>query len=493
MFLETRCPRNSRYKKVDAESPLSDIGMIREIEMVGCPSIIDEASSDSSPEERDCSRTFCPLEHRLYRILRRSDGVFFDRSIEIRKQGEGIESVNEAAGRHFLQIPGPTNVPGPILRAIERPTIDHRGPAFARLGKKVLSGMRQIFATRSSISIFPSSGTGAWEAALVNVLQPGQRMLICETGHFSTLWTAMASRLGIEVEIIEGDWRSAADPRRIEASLAADRAHSIKAVAVVHNETSTGIVSDIRAVRAAIDAASHPALLLVDTISSLGSIDYRHDEWGVDVSIGGSQKGLMLPPGLGFNAISDKALGVARSGGMARSYWDWDAMLQANESGYFPYTPATNLLFGLAEAVDMLLDEGLEEVFARHDRHAEATRRAVRGWGLELWCRRLEEQSSSLTAVLLPEGHSADALRSIILDRFDMSLGNGLGRLNDRVFRIGHLGAFNDLMLAGTLAGIEMGLELAKVPHRRGGVGAALEYLSQEAKSRAGRVDIGSD
>ncbi|WP_025769740.1 pyridoxal-phosphate-dependent aminotransferase family protein [Thioalkalivibrio sp. HK1] len=392
--------------------------------------------------------------------------------------------MNEAAGRHFLQIPGPTNVPGRILRAIERPTIDHRGPAFAGLGKKVLSGMRQIFATKASVSIFPSSGTGAWEAALVNTLQPGQRLLICETGHFSTLWAKMAARLGLEVEVIEGDWRSPADHRRIKSALAADSAQAIKAVAVVHNETSTGIVSDIPKVRAAIDAASHPALLLVDTISSLGSIDYRHDEWGVDVSIGGSQKGLMLPPGLGFNAISDKALAIARSGGMARSYWDWDAMLEANESGYFPYTPATNLLFGLAEAIDMLLEEGLVNVFARHDRHAEATRRAVCGWGLELWARRLEEQSSSLTAVLLPDGHSADALRRTILECFDMSLGNGLGRLNDRVFRIGHLGAFNDPMLAGTLAGIEMGLELAQVPHRRGGVGAALEYLAQEAKSR---------
>ncbi len=398
--------------------------------------------------------------------------------------------MHERAGRHFLQIPGPTNVPGRILRAIERPTIDHRGPAFAELGQRVLAGMRRIFATESPVAIFPSSGTGAWEAALVNTLEPGHRVLICETGHFSTLWATMATRLGLEVELLEGDWRSAADPARIEAFLAADPAHTIKAVAVVHNETSTGIVSDIPAVRAAIDAASHPALLLVDTISSLGSIDYRHDEWGVDVSVGGSQKGLMLPPGLGFNAIGDKALACARAGrGMARSYWDWNAMLEANESGYFPYTPATNLLFGLAEAIDMLLEEGLEGVFARHRRHAEATRRAVQGWGLELWCRRLEEHSSSLTAVCLPEGHSADALRRIILERFDMSLGNGLGRLADRVFRIGHLGAFNDPMLAGTLAGIEMGLALAKVPHRRGGVGAALDYLTEQAKSEIQRSE----
>eukprot|EP00119_Amphimedon_queenslandica_P004190 XP_003391858.1 PREDICTED: uncharacterized protein LOC100638919 [Amphimedon queenslandica] len=432
--------------------------------------------------------------HREYRAdealeaWRRSDGVILRSSawnFHREHESEASKSVNEAAGRHFLQIPGPTNVPGRILRAIERPTIDHRAPDFARLGKRVLEGMREIFATRSPVSIFPSSGTGAWEAALANTLQPGQRLLICETGHFSSLWAQMASRLGLEVDALEGDWRSAADPKRIESALLADREQTIKAVAVVHNETSTGIVSDIRAVRAAIDAASHRALLLVDTISSLGSIDYRHDEWGVDVSIGGSQKGLMLPPGLGFNAISDKALAIARSGGgMARSYWDWNAMLEANESGYFPYTPATNLLFGLAEAIDMLLEEGLPKVFARHDRHAEATRRAVRGWGLDLWCRHTQEYSSSLTAVLLPEGHSADALRRNILGSFDMSLGNGLGRLNDRVFRIGHLGAFNDLMLAGTLAGIEMGLELSGVPHRRGGVGAALEYLTQEAYRR---------
>ena len=397
------------------------------------------------------------------------------------------------AGRHFLQIPGPTNVPDRILRAIERPTIDHRGPEFGRLGERVLSGLREVFRTSGNVLIFPSSGTGAWEAALVNTLSPGDRVLMCETGHFSTLWSEMARRLGLTVEVLEGDWRTGADPVRIEARLAEDHDHAVRAVAVVHNETSTGVTSRIGAVRAALDAAGHSALLLVDTISSLASIDYRHDEWGVDVTVGGSQKGLMLPPGLGFNAVSEKALAASRSAGMARSYWEWEAMLGANRTGFFPYTPATNLLYGLAESIDMLLEEGLENVFRRHDRHAEATRRAVRAWGLEVWCRRPEEYSSSLTAVQMPEGHSADALRRTILETFDMSLGNGLGRLADSVFRIGHLGAFNDLMLAGTLSGIEMGLHLAGVPHRRGGVDAALAHLA-EAASRgtaapAGRRD----
>ena len=397
------------------------------------------------------------------------------------------------AGRHFLQIPGPTNVPDRILRAIERPTIDHRGPEFGRLGERVLCGLREVFRTRGNVLIFPSSGTGAWEAALVNTLSPGDTVLMSETGHFSTLWTEMARRLGLEVELLEGDWRTGAHPERIEARLAEDRDHAVKAVAVVHNETSTGVTSRIGAVRAALDAAGHPALLLVDTISSLASIDYRHDEWGVDVTVGGSQKGLMLPPGLGFNAVSDKALAASRTAGMARSYWDWDSMLGPNETGFFPYTPATNLLFGLAEAIDMLLEEGLDNVFRRHDRHAEATRRAVRAWGLEVLCRRPDEYSSSLTAVRVPEGHSADALRRTILETFDMSLGNGLGRLADSVFRIGHLGAFNDLMLAGTLSGIEMGLHLAGVPHRRGGVDAALasltEAASRDAAAPAGRPD----
>ena len=382
------------------------------------------------------------------------------------------------SGRHFLQIPGPTNVPDRILRAIERPTMDHRGPEFGRLGKWVLEGLRDIFRTRGNVLIFPSSGTGAWEAALVNTLSPGDTVLMSETGHFSTLWTTMARRLGLEVEVLEGDWRTGADPARIEARLAEDRARAIKAVAVVHNETSTGVTSRIGAVRGALDAAGHPALLLVDTISSLASIDYRHDEWGVDVTIGGSQKGLMLPPGLGFNAVSGKALAAARSAGMARSYWDWESMLGANETGFFPYTPATNLLYGLAEAIDMLHEEGLDNVFRRHDRYAEATRCAVRAWGLEVWCRLPEEYSSSLTAVRMPEDHSADALRRTILESFNMSLGNGLGRLADSVFRIGHLGDFNDLMLAGTLSGIEMGLHLAGVPHSHGGAGAALASLA---------------
>ena len=313
------------------------------------------------------------------------------------------------AGRHFLQIPGPTNVPDRILRAIERPTMDHRGPEFGRLGERVLSGLREVFRTRGNVLIFPSSGTGAWEAALVNTLSPGDTVLMSETGHFSTLWSEMARRLGLDVEVLEGDWRTGADPARIEARLAEDRDRAVQAVAVVHNETSTGVTSRIGAVRAALDAAGHPALLLVDTISSLASIDYRHDEWGVDVTVGGSQKGLMLPPGLGFNAVSEKALAASRTAGMARSYWEWEAMLGANRTGFFPYTPATNLLYGLSEAIDMLREEGLGNVFRRHDRHAEATRRAVRAWGLEVWCRRPEEYSSSLTAVRVPEGHSADA------------------------------------------------------------------------------------
>ena len=389
------------------------------------------------------------------------------------------------SGRHFLQIPGPTNVPDRILRAIERPTMDHRGSEFGRLGKRVLEGLRDIFRTHGNVLIFPSSGTGAWEAALVNTLSAGDTVLISETGHFSTLWSEMARRLGLDIEVLDGDWRTGADPARIEARLAEDRARAIKAVAVVHNETSTGVTSRIGAVRGALDAAGHPALLLVDTISSLASIDYRHDEWSVDVTIGGSQKGLMLPPGLGFNAVSGKALAAARSAGMARSYWDWESMLGANETGFFPYTPATNLLYGLAEAIDMLHEEGLDNVFGRHDRHAEATRCAVRAWGLEVWCRRPDECSSSLTAVRVPEGHSADALRRTILETFDMSLGNGLGRLADSVFRIGHLGDFNDLMLAGTLSGIEMGLHLAGVPHKRGGVDAALASLADAASRKA--------
>jgi alanine-glyoxylate transaminase/serine-glyoxylate transaminase/serine-pyruvate transaminase len=390
--------------------------------------------------------------------------------------------MSDDAGRHFLQIPGPTNVPGRILRAIEQPTIDHRGPDFARLGQEVLEGIREIFKTLGPVVIFPSSGTGAWEAALVNTLSPGDRVLMYETGHFATLWCDMARRLGLEVEFMEGDWRTGADAARNEARLAEDTAHTNKAVAVVHNETSTGVTSRVGEVRKAIDDSAHPALLLVDTISSLASIDYRHDEWGVDVTVGGSQKGLMLPPGLGFNAVSDKARRASRQAGLARAYWDWEAMLGVNDSGYFPYTPATNLLFGLREAIIMLLEEGLDHVFARHSRHAEATRRAVRAWGCEVLAANPAEYSSSLTAVKLPEGYDADVLRSIILERFNMSLGNGLGILAGRVFRIGHLGDFNDLMLAGTLAGVEMGLEVADIPCAGSGVAAALGFLVEEAR-----------
>jgi alanine-glyoxylate transaminase / serine-glyoxylate transaminase / serine-pyruvate transaminase len=382
------------------------------------------------------------------------------------------------SGRHFLQIPGPTNVPDRILRAIDHPTIDHRGPDFGRLGATVLDGIKRIFQTRSPVVIYPASGTGAWEAALVNTLSPGDAVLMAETGHFASLWRELAVRLGLKPEFLPGDWRHGADPAAIEAHLAEDRGHRIKAVCVVHNETSTGVTSRVSEIRAAIDRVGHPALFLVDTISSLGSIDYRHDEWGVDVTIGGSQKGLMLPPGLSFNAVSDKARNAAKSARLPRSYWDWEAMIGANQTGYFPYTPATNLLFGLREAIDMLLEEGLPSVFARHDRHAEATRRAVRAWGLEVLAANPREYSSALTAVLVPEGVDADALRGTILEHFDMSLGNGLGRLKGRVFRIGHLGSFNDLMLCATLSGVEMGLAKHGVPYQRGGVQVAMDYLT---------------
>ena len=390
------------------------------------------------------------------------------------------------AGRHFLQIPGPTNVPDRVLRAIDRPTIDHRGPEFQALGKAVLEGIKRIFRTRFPVVIYPASGTGAWEAALVNTLSPGDRVLMSETGHFATLWLKMAQKLGLETDMIPGDWRHGADHAQIEARLAADKHHAIKAVCVVHNETSTGATTRIPLVRKAIDDAKHPALLLVDTISSLASIDYRHDEWGVDVTVGGSQKGLMLPPGLSFNATSDKALSASKSAKLARSFFDWGEMIAANANGWFPYTPATNLLYGLREAIAMLEEEGLAHVFARHSRHAEATRRAVRAWGLEVLCQNPEEYSASLTAVVMPPGHDADKFRAMVLEHFDMSLGTGLARLQGKVFRIGHLGDFNDLTLAGTLAGVEMGLELSGVPHRKGGVLAALEYLAEEARKAGG-------
>ncbi|MFF1628978.1 pyridoxal-phosphate-dependent aminotransferase family protein [Streptomyces sp. NPDC058272] len=384
------------------------------------------------------------------------------------------------SGRHFLQIPGPTSVPDRVLRAIAQPTIDHRGPDFAELGLDVLERVKPVFGTSGPVIIFPSSGTGAWEAALVNTLSPGDRVLAFETGHFATLWRGMAEDLGLEVDFVSGDWRRGVDPDVVAERLAEDKNHSIAAVMVVHNETSTGVTSRVPEIRAAIDGAGHPALLMVDTISSLGSIDYRHEEWGVDVTISCSQKGLMLPPGLGFNAVSEKALAAAEQARLPRSYWDWTPILEANQRGYWPYTPATNMLYGLREALLMLEEEGLPAVFARHDRHAGATRAAVRGWGLEVLCADEREYSSVLTAVLLGAEHDADKVRQIILDRFDMSLGTGLSKLAGRVFRIGHLGHFNDLTLAGTLAGVQMGLELAGVAIDPGGLSAALELLRTE-------------
>src|SRR5438105_5232218 len=382
------------------------------------------------------------------------------------------------SGRHFLQIPGPTNVPDRILRALDHPTIDHRGPEFARLTLEILEGLRKIFQTAGPVVIYPASGTGAWEAALVNTLSPGDAVLMFETGHFATLWRKMAARLGLEVDFVAGDWRSGVDPVVVQTRLAADKTHRYKAVMVVHNETSTGVTSRIPLIREAIDRARHPALFMVDTISSLASMDYRHAEWGVDVTVAGSQKGLMLPPGLSFNALSDKALAASKGARLPRSYWGWDEIIASNKQGYFPYTPATNLLYGLHEAIEMLLEEGLANVFARHDRHAEATRRAARAWGLELLCRNPAEYSSSLTAIMMPEGHDAHAFRREVLARYDMSLGMGLGRLLGRVFRIGHLGFLNDLTLCGTLCGVEMGLAACRIPHQRGGVDAALSYLS---------------
>ncbi len=382
-------------------------------------------------------------------------------------------------GRHFLQIPGPSAVPDRILSAISSQTIDHRGPDFARVGAEALAGMKSIFKTEARVFIYPASGTGAWEAALVNTLSPGDRVLMYETGHFSTMWKTMAEKIGLKPEFIEGDWRGGADPERIEAALSEDRGHEIKAVCVVHNETSTGSVSPIAEVRRAIDRAGHPALFMVDTISGLASIDYRHDEWGVDVTVSGSQKGLMLPPGLSFNAVSDKAFAANATARLQRSYWDWADMDGPNRTGYFPYTPGTNLLYGLNEAIKMLHEEGLENVFARHARHGAATRAAVRAWGLDVLCATQGQESGVLTAVLMPEGHSADAFRATALEHYDISLGNGLSKVADKVFRIGHLGDFNDLMLMATLSGVEMGLARAGVPHQTGGVMAAMEHLKQ--------------
>ncbi len=388
------------------------------------------------------------------------------------------------AGRHFLQIPGPTNVPDRVLRAIDRPTIDHRGPEFQALAKEVLDGMKRVFNTRHPVVIYPASGTGAWEAALVNTLSPGDMVLMSETGHFATLWFKMAAKLGLAIDMIPGDWRHGADHAEIEKRLKADTAHAIKAVCVVHNETSTGVTTRIPLVRKAIDNAKHPALLLVDTISSLASVEYRHDEWGVDVTVGGSQKGLMLPPGLSFNALSEKSIAASKSAKLPRSFFDWTEMLAMNPDGWFPYTPSTNLLYGLREAIVMLEEEGYANVFSRHQRHAEATRCAVRAWGLEILAQDPEEYSPALTAIVMPPGHDADKLRETILAHFDMSLGMGLSKVKGKVFRIGHLGDFNDLTLAGALAGVEMGLELAGVPHRKGGAQAAMEYLVSEARKR---------
>jgi alanine-glyoxylate transaminase/serine-glyoxylate transaminase/serine-pyruvate transaminase len=392
------------------------------------------------------------------------------------------------SGRHFLQIPGPTNVPDRVLRAIDNATIDHRGPEFAVLTKSVLAGMKRVFKTQGDVVIYPASGTGAWEAALVNTLSPGDHVLMAETGHFATLWKRLAERLGLIVRFLPGDWRHGANAASIGAELAADKERAIKAVCVVHNETSTGVVTDVPAVRGAIERAAHPALYMVDTISSLASMDYRHDEWRVDVTVGGSQKGLMLPPGLSFNAIGAKALAASKSAKLPRSYWDWNEMLAINASGYFPYTPATNLLYGLHEALEMLFAEGLDAVFARHARLAEATRRAVRGWGLDILCADPAEYSGSLTAIVMPDGHSADALRKVILDRFDLSLGQGLGKMSGKIFRIGHLGWFNELMLCGTLCGVEMGLAQCEVPHNRNGVSEALEFLRESSGDKSAKV-----
>ena len=380
-------------------------------------------------------------------------------------------------GRHFLQIPGPTNVPDRVLRAMDMPTIDHRGPEFAQLGLDVLAGCKAVFRTKNPVVIYPSSGTGAWEAAIVNALSPGDKVLMAETGHFATLWKNLAEKFKLEVDFLAGDWRRGAQPAEIEAHLLADRERRIKAVMVVHNETSTGVTSQIHEVRKAIDRAKHPALLLVDTISSLGSIEYEHDAWGVDVTVSCSQKGLMLPPGLGFNAVSEKALLAAKANQTSRSYWDWHEIIQQNKNGSWPYTPATNLLYGLKEAIKMLMEEGLDNVFARHLKLAAATRAAVRAWNLEILCQDPKEHSPILTAVVMPTGHDADNFRDVALKNYDMSLGAGLSKVKGKVFRIGHLGHFNELMLMGTLSGVEMALGVDKVPHKAGGVLAAMEVL----------------
>ena len=383
------------------------------------------------------------------------------------------------AGRHFLQIPGPTNLPDRVLRAMDRAIIDHRGPEFAEIAKRVLDRVKQIFKTKNPVIMYPGSGTGAWEAAIVNTLNPGDRVLMFETGQFSSLWWEIAEKFKLDVDFVPGDWRTGVDPKVVAQKLGDDKDHKIKAVFVVHNETSTGVASKIGEIREAMDSVNHPALYMVDTISSLASIDYKHDEWKVDVTVGGSQKGLLLPPGLSFNAISPKALEAHKQATMPKHYWDWLPMIENNKNGFFPFTPATNLVYGLDEAINMLLEEGLENVFARHARHAEATRLAVKAWGLEILCKNEDEYSNSLTAILLPDGHDADNFRKIVLEEFDMSLGMGLNKVKGKVFRIGHLGDFNDLMLAGTLSGVEMGLKKAGIPYKAGGIMAALDFLAK--------------
>ena len=380
-------------------------------------------------------------------------------------------------GKHFLQLPGPSNVPDRILRAMDYPTIDHRGPEFSDLANDCLEGIKTIFKTKSNVIIYPASGTGAWEAALVNTIRENELVLMVETGHFASLWNKMALRLGIRTEFLETDWRRGVVPEKLLDRLQKDTKNEIKAVCVVHNETSTGCASRIEEVRKALNSANHNALLMVDTISGLASMEYKHDEWGVDITVSGSQKGLMLPPGLSFNAISDKALRTSKTSGMRRSYWDWEEQIDANKSGSFPYTPATNLLYGLKEAINMLHEEGLDNVLKRHEKHALATRAAVQAWGFENVCKEEKDFSNVLTAVMLPENHNADNLRKIILENFNMSLGAGLSKLAGKVFRIGHLGDFNDLMLMGTLNGLEMGFEIAGIPYQKGGTAKATEIL----------------
>ena len=383
------------------------------------------------------------------------------------------------SGKHLLQVPGPTNIPDRVLRAMSSPTIDHRGPEFAEIVKRVLDRLRGIFKTTQPIIIFPGSGTGAWEAAIVNTLNPYDKVLMFETGQFSSLWAEQAKKFNIEVDLVPGDWRTGADPKIVEKKLSEDKAHKIKAVFALHNETSTGVTSNIAKIRQAMDSAKHPALLMVDTISSLASIDYCHDDWKVDVTVCGSQKGLLLPPGLSFNAVSQKALEAHKKSTMQKSYWDWKPILANNKDGAFPYTPPTNMFFGLDEAIDMLNEEGLENVFKRHARLAEATRVAVKAWGLEILAKNPEEYSNTITAVLLPQGHDSDNLRKIIYDEYNMSLGMGLNKVKGKVFRIGHLGDFNELMLSGTLAGVELGLRKAKIPHKSGGLMAAIDFLAK--------------